>query len=100
MDIKILGEHLPVTEAISQYIKDKLLHLSAPDKINHVEFRIGKEGEKQYVKFYATCPNHETIFLHSSDNDLYPAIDKLMDKIRRSFIKNKEKNNIHLHKVH
>jgi putative sigma-54 modulation protein len=98
MEIKILGEHLVVTEAIGNYIKEKVSHLSTPDKLNHIEFRIGKEREHQYVRFHAVCPNNEIIILNSQDNNLYRAIDKIMEKIHRSFVKNKERYNTHLHK--
>lgn len=99
MEIKILGEHLVVTEAIGQYIKNKLAHLSAPEKLQQVEFRIGKEREFQYVRFHAVCPNHDEIVLNCHDGNLYRAIDKLMVKIHRSFVKNKERHNAHLLKL-
>lgn len=99
MQIKILGEHFTVTQAIEEYISEKFSHLSPPEKVSHVEFRVGKERENQYIKFHTQAPNHETIFLNSSDVNLYAAIDKLMIKIHRSFVKNKECYNTHLHKA-
>lgn len=99
MQIKILGEHLSVTEAIKQYIHDKVSHLSIPEKISSIEFRIGKQKDEQYVKFHAMHPSHEPIILNSSDINLYSAIDKLMDKVHRNFVKSKECHHTHLHKA-
>ena len=99
MEIKIFGEHLPVTESIGQYIKNKISHISIPEKILHLEFRIGKEKNNQYVKFYTVCPNQGVINLKADNTNLYLAIDTLMEKIQRNFVKNKELHNIHLQKT-
>lgn len=99
MQIKIIGEHLTVTDSIQDYIKDKVSHLSAPEKLSQIEFRVGKERENQYVKFHAVYPNHEVAILKAHDSNLYHAIDKIMDKIHRSFVKNKERHHVHLHKI-
>lgn len=97
MDIKIIGEHLSVTESISHYIKEKFSHVPSPDKLQHVEFRLGKKKENQYVHFMARCAK-EDIVIKTEGNNLYAAIDKVMNKIQRSFIKAKERHNVHLHK--
>lgn len=96
MDIKINGNHLSVTSSIEEYIRTKFLHIPQPDKLNQVEFKIGVEKENQYVHFDANLL-HEQIHLEAKDNDLYKAIDKLNDKIRKKFIQAKEKKHLHLH---
>lgn len=95
MEIKIHGEHLPVTEAIEQYIKEKFSHIPQPDKLNQVTFKIGVEKENQYVHFDAHV-FQEDLHIEAQANNLYAAIDSLSDKIRKSFIKLKEKKHIHL----
>lgn len=97
MQIKIIGEHLSVTEAISNYIQDKFSHVPTPDKLQHVEFRLGKEKEKQYVHFLAHCAKEDYV-IKTTHSNLYSAIDNIMQKIQRSFIKTKEKHKTHLHK--
>lgn len=98
MEIKIKGEHLSVTEAIANHIKDKFSHLPHPDKMQHAEFRLGidknAKERSQYVHFLGRCPKEE-FFIKSQDANLYVAIDKLMKKLHRSFTKSKE-----LHKTH
>lgn len=98
MEIKIIGEHLSVTEAISEYIKEKFQHLSWPYKMNYVEFRLGTMKESQYVHFHARCLKEE-IVLKANNRNLYQAIDQIMTKIQRSFVKNKEKTGVHLLKT-
>ena len=96
MEIKINGNHLSVTPSIATYIKDKFSHIPQPDKLNHVEFKIGIEKTIQYIHFDAHLP-HERIHIEAKDNNLYTAIDKLAGKIRKAFIKAKEKKHLHLH---
>lgn len=98
MEIKIIGEHLPLTEAITQYIHTKFAHLPKPDKLQHVEFRLGKKKENQYVHFLARF-SKEDVVIKTQDHNLYTAIDNVMEKIQRSFVKSKEKHNLHLHKI-
>lgn len=95
MEIKIHGNHLDVTPAIEQYIKEKFSHLPQPEKLNQVEFKIGVEKEQQYVHFDAHVLQ-EDIHIEAKDSNLYAAIDSLTSKIRQSFVKLKEKKNIHL----
>lgn len=97
MEIKILGEHFSITPAISQYIKEKFSHLPSPDKLQHVEFRLGVKKTKQYVHFLAHCAK-EDIVIKTDDENLYAAIDSSMIKIHRSFTKIKEKHHMHLYK--
>ena len=96
MEIKINGEHLSVTPSIASYIQNKFAHIPQPDKLNHVEFKIGVEKEMQYVHFDANLM-HQQIHLEAKDTNLYHAIDKLNEKIKKAFIKAKEKKHIHLH---
>lgn len=98
MEIKIIGEHLTITEAISNYINDKFSHLPSPDKLQHVEFRLGTEKNEQYVHFLARCSKEEFV-IKSKDNNLYSAIDKIMKKIHRSFTKSKEQHKVQLNKM-
>jgi putative sigma-54 modulation protein len=96
MDIKIIGEHLEVTESIQNYIKNKFATIHKPEKLNRVEFRLGTTKQQQYVHFHAFCPHSEDIVIKNEQKNLYTAIDQVMEKIHRSFTKEKTKKNIHL----
>jgi len=95
MDIKIHGEHLQVTPAIEQYIREKFSHIPQPEKLNQVEFKIGVEKQNQYVHFDAHVLQ-ENLHFEAQDTNLYAAIDVLSGKIKNGFIKLKEKKHIHL----
>lgn len=96
MELRIIGEHVAITDALSNYIKQKFSHLPVPDKIHHVEFRLGVDNKaQQHVHFSAHCPNKD-INITSNAENAYKAIDQLMGKIKRSFVKLKEQHKTHV----
>lgn len=99
MDVKIIGEHVEITESINEYIKNKFSHLPIPDKMNVAEFRIGKEGHlKHHIKFSANF-NHKHVNLEVIEENAYIGIDKLMKKLHTMLTKNKDSNHsTHLRK--
>lgn len=92
MQINIFGEHFEVSNAIEAYINKKFLHLHSPEKITHIEFRIGSTKKDKYVHFHANIPG-ESLIIKSTDKNLYHAIDNIMNKIQLCFIKEKGKHN-------
>jgi ribosomal subunit interface protein len=95
MEIKVIGESFEITPAIREYITTKFSHIPTPDKMNLVEFRLGKNGDLEYhVKFSANC-KHKNITLDVKSDTAYHAIDTLMKKIHTNFVKLKEQNNQH-----
>lgn len=91
MKINIFGEHLAVSNAIETYINEKFSHLHAPQKITHIEFRIGSTKKDKYVHFHANIPG-EALIIKTNDKNLYHAIDNIMNKIHLSFTKEKGKH--------
>ncbi len=102
MDLKIIGEHIEVSEPIRDYIIEKFKHLPIPDKMHHAEFRIGKDGNHiQHVKFSANF-NHKNLTIDVKADNVYHAVDQLMKKLHTNLTKDKEKDkshNKHLHKI-
>ncbi len=96
MNINIYGNKVEVTQAISDYIKEKFNNVHKPEKILSVDFKIGVEKDGQYVRFN-TQHNKENIHIEAKNENLYAAIDELMDKIRVKFKKVKEKPVAHRH---
>lgn len=96
MNINIYGNKIEVTPAISAYIKDKFNNVHKPEKLLQVDFKIGVEKNNQYVHFDAQVLR-EHIHLEAKNENLYAAIDELMDKIKLGFKKMKEKHNANLH---
>lgn len=96
MNINIYGNKLEVTPAIEAYIKEKFSTVHTPEKLMQVEFKIGVEKNNQYVQFDAQILK-EHIHIKELNENLYAAIDEIMDKIKLSFKKLKEKPMAHRH---
>ena len=90
MNINIYGKQVEVTPAIEAYIKDKFSNAHKPEKLQQVSFKIGVEKNTQFVHFDAHV-HKEHIFVEAEHDNLYAAIDLLMDKIKGRFKKLKEK---------
>ncbi len=92
MDLKIIGEHIEITPSIKEYIEKKFFHLPLPEKMNHAEFRLGKNNKhEQHVKFSANY-NHKNLTVDVSDENAYKAIDQLMKKLHIHLTKDKDQN--------
>ena len=91
MQLEITGHHLEVTESMSTYIREKADRLKRHfDQVMNIHFIL--EVEKQQHKAEATLHvsgNH--IFANAHANDMYAAIDALIDKLDRQIVKHKEK---------
>lgn len=99
MDLKIIGEHIEVSEPIKNYITQKFNHLPKPEKMHHAEFRIGKDGSHlQHVKFSANF-NHKNLTVDVKADNVYHAVDQLMKKLHVNLTKEKDsQHKNHLHK--
>ena len=91
MEIIIHGRHLNTTEAIKEYVKKKASKLTKySDRINKIQFTLKVEGQKHIVE--AVCSVLKTTLVaEASNSDMYAAIDLVMDKLEKQFIRHKEK---------
>lgn len=92
MIITITNDGIEVTEALKQYITKKcerLEHILLKTAAIHIT--LSKENLEQVAK--ALVKTHGTEFYASAENeDLYQAIDNLIDKIEQQVNKHKQKN--------
>lgn len=96
MQITITGQHIEVTPAIKQSIEEKLQMLKRHyDKITsiHVVFKV--EKIQQIAEATMHLARHGEIFASAAEEDLYTAIDRLIDKLKRQVDKFKEKDSNH-----
>lgn len=91
MQINLTGRHVEVTEALRDYVDTKFAKLERHfDHINNVYVILNVEKLSQIAE--ATLHlNGGEIFATAEHQDMYAAIDSLIDKLDRQVIKHKEK---------
>jgi len=97
MNLKITGLHLEVTPSLREFIESKLERIT-----RHVDNVIGitvtlsvdKLVQKAEVNVHLAGKD---IFVEQAHEDLYAAIDQLMDKLDRQVCRHKDKLQDHHH---
>lgn len=92
MQIQLSGQHVEITPALRQYVNEKLERLARhSDQVGNVHVVLSVE--KLRHKAEATIHlNRSTVFADIEAEDMYAAIDGLVDKLDRQVKKYKEKN--------
>ncbi len=91
MQINISGHHLEVTPALREYIEEKFSRLERHfDRIINVQVILQVEKLKQKIEASLHVAGHEVV-ANAEHDDMYAAIDLLVDKLDRQLIKYKEK---------
>ena len=97
MNLHITGHHVQVTPAIREYVSSKMERVTK--HFDHViDVNVIMSIEKLRQKIEATVHvRGKDIFCESIEEDMYAAIDTLIDKLDRTIIKHKEKSLSHRH---
>lgn len=97
MNLQITGHHVQVTPAIREYVSSKMERVTK--HFDHViDVNVILSVVKLQQKIEATVHvRGRDIFCESTEEDMYAAIDGLIDKLDRTIIKHKEKNLAHRH---
>ncbi|TDF34713.1 ribosome hibernation promoting factor [Alteromonadaceae bacterium M269] len=91
MQLNLTGHHVEITEALRGYVSTKFEKLERHfDHINNVHVILNVEKLNQKAEATLHVVGGE-IFATSEHNDMYAAIDGLIDKLDRQVIKHKEK---------
>jgi len=95
MQLDVTGHHVDVTPALRDYVATKLQRLERHfDHVSDVHCIL--TVEKLAHKAEATIHlSGSTIHADSTENDMYAAIDGLIDKLNRQVRKHKEKMTDH-----
>ena len=91
MQISITGHHVDITQALRAYVESKLARLERHfDNMTnvHVILSIQKERQKAEATIHVSRGN---LFADAEHEDMYAAIDGLVDKLDRQLKKYKEK---------
>lgn len=92
MQIYVSGHHLDVTDSIRNYTLEKFERIER--HFEHItQIHVILELEKKAQKAEATVHiKGGELFADATHDDLYAAIDALVDKLDRQVLKRKEKN--------
>jgi putative sigma-54 modulation protein len=97
MNLSITGHHLEVTPALRDYITSKLERVRRHfDQVVDVSVILSVEKLQQRAEISMHVPGKD-LFAESIDQDLYAAIDALIDKLDRQVLKHKETRQGHQH---
>jgi putative sigma-54 modulation protein len=91
MNLTITGHHLEITPAIRAYVEDKLKRVTRHfDSVIDVSviLSVEKLRHKAEVNLHA---RGKDIYVESVEEDMYAAVDVLVDKLDRQVLKHKEK---------
>jgi putative sigma-54 modulation protein len=102
MNLTISGHHLEVTPALKEYVLNKLDRVTRHfDQVVDVNVLLTvekqKEKEKRQRAEVTLHTKGKDIFVESAHEDLYAAIDQLMDKLDRQVVRHKDRLQDHHH---
>jgi len=91
MQLSVSGHHIDVTDSLRNYVEEKFERLERHyDQITNVHVVLSVE--KMVQKAEATVHTAGAdLFADATSDDLYAAIDFLIDKLDRQIVKHKEK---------
>ncbi|BDY06716.1 MULTISPECIES: ribosome hibernation promoting factor [Ferrimonas] len=95
MQINLTGHHVEITTALRDYVHTKFDKLERHfDHISNVYVVLNVEKAQQTAEAKLNLSGREVYATHHHDN-MYAAIDGLIDKLDRQVIKHKEKISRH-----
>lgn len=102
MNLTISGHHLDVSPALREYVLTKLDRVTRHfDQVVDVNVLLSiekqKEKERRQRAEVTLHTKGKDIFVESTHEDLYAAIDQLMDKLDRQVVRHKDRLQDHHH---
>ena len=102
MNLTISGHHLEVTPALRSYVTTKLDRITRHfDQVVDVKVLLTVEKQKEKERRQrAECNirvKGNDMFAESAHEDLYAAVEELMDKLDRQVVRHKDKLQNHHH---
>jgi putative sigma-54 modulation protein len=97
MKLQLTGRHVEVTPAIREFVEKKFSKLEKHfDHITSIQVIIDVEKSEHKAEATVLVPGKD-LFAHAKSENLYTAIDLLMDKIDAQLLKYKAKLKDHPH---
>ncbi|HLW04538.1 MAG TPA: ribosome-associated translation inhibitor RaiA [Azoarcus sp.] len=99
MNLTITGHHVEVTPAIRDYVSGKLEKaVRHADDVTSIGVILSVEKLRQKAEVTIRVKGKD-IFAESQDENLYAAIDLMIDKVDRQIVKYKQKSRGHDHEA-
>ena len=100
MQLSITGHHVDLTDSLNDYVEHKFERLQRHyDHITQVHVILTVEKLRHQAEANAHVTGAE-LFANADAEDMYAAIDQLVDKLDRQLIKHKEKTVDRHHGAH
>lgn len=97
MQLNITGHHVDLTDSLKEYVSTKLEKLERHfDHISNVQVTLSVQKLRQIAEATLHISGAD-IHATAEQEDMYAAIDLLVDKLDRQILKHKEKNVDRLH---
>ena len=97
MNLTVSGHHVAVTPTMREYVQSKISRVTRHfDHVIDVNVILSVEKNRQKAEVTLHVSGRD-LFAESDDNDLYAAIDLLVDKLDRQVLKHKDKVQAHPH---
>ena len=102
MNLTISGHHLELTAAMKEYVLTKLDRVTRHfDQVVDINVLLSveklKEKERRQKAEVTLHAKGKDIFVETAHEDLYAAIDQVMDKLDRQVVRHKDKLMDHHH---
>lgn len=104
MNLTISGHHLEVTPSLRTYVTTKLDRIKRHfDQVVDIKVLLTLENPKEKeLRQKAECNVHVKgidLFAESAHEDLYAAVDELVDKLDRQVVRHKDRLQSHHHEA-
>lgn len=97
MNLHITGHHVTVTPAIREYVETKMQRITRHfDHVIDSQVMLSVEPLKHRAEITLHIPGKD-IHCESTQENLYAAIDMLVDKVDRKVIQHKDRKQNHTH---
>ncbi len=97
MNLNLSGHHLEITPAIREHVLSKIAKVKRHfDNVIDVNVILSVDKLKQKAEANVHLSG-KTIFVECDDENLYVAIDSLIEKLDRQILKHKEKSSARRH---
>ncbi|MBQ4488294.1 MAG: ribosome-associated translation inhibitor RaiA [Ruminobacter sp.] len=92
MQITIVGHHVEVTDALRDYVNDKMDHLKRlEDYVKSIHVTLSLENQQLQKASAKVTVTGNDLYAEAVEETMYASIDVLADKLERQLVKYKEK---------